>query len=296
MTFRASRRGTLLYLLCLVVLSSGCARRPSTPANSAAPLDEAEIRALLEDLERQEASVQRYRGLVRVRGRGPEGSFDVRLAVFFQRPGALSPSGGLVPQREALGVGPQRTEGRLRVELLGAFGGTHWSAVANEDEITAYFPSKKHYLREPAVEEVVERLLGIRLGTRQMMAALSGSGFPAGTHETVRGYRRGSIRVLELGGPERTLEIGEDGQVLSARAEIYRISYPTSWKSRGRLFPDELRIESQSVRARLETSDVDVNVALEPDTFVLDVPADARRLRLAEIDGQSVFVLGREPG
>jgi hypothetical protein len=147
------------------------------------------------------------------------------------------------------------------------------------------------------VGEILERLLGIRLGTREMMAALSGAGFPPGASERFRGYRRGNVRVLELGEPhERILEIGEDGQVLSGRTGSYRISYPTSWKSRGRPFPDELRIENDSVRARLETSDVDVNVSLEPDTFVLDVPPDAVRLRPAEIEGESVFVIAREPG
>jgi hypothetical protein len=270
MTFRASRRGTVLFLACLF---GGCARRPPTPAGPTTPLPEAEVRALLSDLERQEESVQRYRGLVRVRGRAPEGSFDARLAVLFERPQLL------------------------RVELLGAFGGTRWSAVAKEGEITAYFPSKKHYLREPEVAEVVERLLGIRLEAREMMAALSGAGFPSGKPGAIHGYRRGSARVLELGErPEWILEIGEDGQVLSGRTEGYRIAYPTSWKSRGRMFPDELRIENESLLARLETSDVDVNVPLEPDTFVLEVPPDAVRLRPAEIDGESVFVIGREPG
>jgi hypothetical protein len=38
-----------------------------------------------------------------------------------------------------------------------------------------------------------------------------------------------------------------------------------------------------------------VNVQLDPETFLLEIPADAERLRPAEIDGESVFVVGREP-
>ena len=60
-------------------------------------------------------------------------------------------------------------------------------------------------------------------------------------------------------------------------------------------FPDELTIENERVRARLETKEVDVNVELDPETFLLEIPADAVRLRPAEIDSESVFVVGREP-
>ena len=56
-----------------------------------------------------------------------------------------------------------------------------------------------------------------------------------------------------------------------------------------------LGIENESLRARLETKEVDVNVPLDPETFLLEIPADAARLRPADIDGESVFVVGREP-
>jgi hypothetical protein len=94
---------------------------------------------------------------------------------------------------------------------------------------------------------------------------------------------------------KRTLELNGDGQVVSAQSESYRVSYPVAWKSRGRPFPDELTIENESVRARLETKEVDVNVDLDPETFLLEIPPDAERLRPAEIDSESVFVIGREP-
>jgi hypothetical protein len=207
--------------------------------------------------------------LVGVRGRGPDGGFDARLAVFFERPD------------------------RLRVELLGAFGGTRWSAVASREEITAYFPSRRHYLREPDVADVVGRLLGLRLRPEDMMAALSGVGVSIDSKTPVLGYRRGVRRFLEI--EKRTLELDGDGQVVSAQAESFRVSYPGSWKSRGRQFPDELTIENESLRARLETKEVDVNVPLDPETFLLEIPADAARLRPADIDGESVFVVGREP-
>lgn len=266
---RRSQRFFLLFLLL-----SACARAPRAPEvlPPPVPMETAEISSLLDELQRQAESVRRYQGLVRVRGRGPDGGFDARLAVFFERPD------------------------RLRVELLGAFGGTQWSAVASREEITAYFPGRRHYLRESDVADVVARLLGLRLRPEDMMAALSGVGVSLNSSSPALGYRRGALRFLETETPsKRILELNEDGQVVTARSESYRVSYFSAWKSRGRPFPDELTIENETVRARLETKDVDVNVDLDPETFLLEIPADALRLRPAEIDGESVFVLGREP-
>jgi len=267
-----ARRLKAFFVVSLLL--SGCARAPRAPEAlpPPVPMEAAEVSSLLDELRRQAESIQRYQGLVGVRGRSTDGGFDARLAVFFERPD------------------------RLRVELLGAFGGTRWSAVASREEITAYFPGRRHYLREPDVADVVARLLGLRLRSEDMMAALSGVGVTVDFSSPVLGYRRGVRRFLEVETPsKRILELDEDGQVISARAESFRVSYPGSWKSRGRMFPDELTIENESLRARLETKEVDVNVRLDPETFVLEIPADAERLRPAELDGESVFVVGREP-
>ena len=269
MNLRAPRSKGFFVLFLLL---SGCARAPRAPETlpPPVPMEAAEVSSLLEELQRQSESIRRYQGLVRVRGRSPEGGFEARLAVFFERPD------------------------RLRVELLGAFGGTKWSAVASREEVTAYFPGRRHYLRESDVADVVARLLGFRLRPEDMMAALSGVGVPIDSSSPAVGYRRGAARFLETPS-KRILELNDDGQVVSAQSESYRVSYPNSWKSRGRPFPDELTIENESVRARLETNDVDVNVALDPETFLLQIPADAERLRPAEIGSESVFVVGREP-
>jgi len=261
-------------LLAGFLLLAACARTPQAPEAlpPPVPISAAEVSSLLGELQRQAESVRRYQGFVRVRGRGPEGGFDARLAVLFERPH------------------------RLRVELLGPFGSTRWSAVAGREEISVYFPGRRHYLRESDVADVVARLLGLRLRSEDMMAALSGVGVSLHSSSPAVGYRRGAVRFLEIETPsKRVLELNEEGQVVSALSESYRVSYPGSWKSRGHPFPDELSMENESVRARLTAQDVDVNVELDPETFVLDIPADAVRLRPAEVEGEAVFVIGREP-
>jgi hypothetical protein len=230
-----------------------------------------EVSDRLEALKRQERSVQRYEGIVRVRGRDPEGSFDARLVVIFARPEDL------------------------RVELLGAFGATRWSAVAGREGIRVYFPGRREYVEEDDVTAVVGALLGLRMTASEVMAALAGVGVPLGEDVRATGYHRGDFPFLDLAGDVLTrLELDGSGQVVRAEGRGYRVSYPTDWKARGRTLPDALLLENDEIRVTLRAEEVDVNVRLDPEAFRLDVPADASRLRPAEIDGEAVFVVERK--
>ena len=229
------------------------------------PLEASESEARLAELGREAMSVRRYQGLVRIRGKGPKGGFDAKLVVVFERPG------------------------RLRVELLGLFGSTRWIAVSDNDGITVYFPGRRQYVREDDVEDVVGRLMGVRLSPLEMMALLSGIGLPLDGTSVIEGKRRGETVSLRLrDGGELTID--ETGQVTRASSPGYRVSYPTDWKRRRRYVPDRLRIESPSLEANLSAVDVRVNVSIEREAFVLELPNDAVRLRPADIDGEAVFV------
>ncbi|HXV65519.1 MAG TPA: hypothetical protein VEK15_32790 [Vicinamibacteria bacterium] len=254
----------------VLALSFGCARKTLPPRPPPVPLSPSEIEAMLEALERQAESVHRYQGLVRVRGRGPEGGFDARLVVVFERPD------------------------RMRVELLGAFGATRWSAVADETQILAYFPGRKQYVLESDVESVVALLLGVELDTRDLMAILSGVGVVFDPATVVSGEREGASVILRFDGG-RALVLDDLGQVVEARAPGYRARYESRWKNAGRNFPDAVVLENDTLRARILTEEVDVNVPLAENVFVLELAEGATRLRPAEVDGEAVFVVTREP-
>ncbi|HSF18615.1 MAG TPA: hypothetical protein VLK65_24005 [Vicinamibacteria bacterium] len=263
-------RAVLAGAVVVLALSLGCAGKPLPRRPPPVPMSRSEIEAIVEALERQAESVRRYQGLVRVRGRGPEGSFDARLVVVFERPD------------------------RMRVELLGAFGATRWSAVADEAQIVAYFPGRKQYVQESDVEAVVALLLGIELDTRDVMAILSGVGIAFDPATLVSGEREGASVVLRFDGG-RDLVVDDQGQVVEARASGYRARYESRWKNAGRYFPDAVVLENDRVRARIGTEEVDVNVPLAEDVFVLEMAEGATRLRPAEVDGEAVFVVTREP-
>jgi hypothetical protein len=51
-----------------------------------------------------------------------------------------------------------------------------------------------------------------------------------------------------------------------------------------------LEITTGNLQASLRVEDLDVNIQLHPEAFLVDLPAEARRLELAQIGDEAVFV------
>jgi hypothetical protein len=253
--------GFLVAFIGLTILAD-CSRRPVSTA-PAVPLSQDEVGQLLAELERDEERVVRYQAVLRVRGKGPEGKFRATQVIVFERPD------------------------RVRVELLGAFGPSRWIAVTASGEITVLFPGRREYLEETAVEDVVGALIGIPLSPPEVMAILAGSGLPLGNHRAVNGEKRGDSVRLDLG--RASIQV-KDNQVQEAQKAGYRVSYPTSWKQSGRTVPDRVDIQGENLQVSITVDDLDVNVKLDPDAFVVKLPPGADRLNLAQIGGEAIFV------
>ena len=101
-------------------LSLGSCNRNVPDLPPPVPVDTDAVRASLEALADEAAAIRRYQGFVRIRGRGSDGGFSGRLVVVFERPD------------------------HLRVDLLGAFGSTRWSAIATPAGITVVFPGNRN--------------------------------------------------------------------------------------------------------------------------------------------------------
>lgn len=205
----------------------------------------------------------RYQAVLKVKGRGPEGRFSATQVLAFERPD------------------------RMRVELLGAFGSTRWVTVATGGEIVVYIPSRRQFLKETDVARVVGALLGVELGTEEVMAVLTGTGLPLEGRRAQRAFRRGESTRIELDGGSFEVD-GE--QVRTATGHNYRVSYPTRWKAQGRQVPDRIDLEADDLHASLRIEDLDVNISLNPEVFTLALPDDAQRLELHQIGGEAVFV------
>jgi hypothetical protein len=251
------------------VVGSSC-RRDVAPPPVVVPADTAETQAVIDELGFVASSVRRYQGFVRIRGRGPEGGFSGRLVVVFERPD------------------------RLRVELLGAFGSTRWSAVAGSNGITVVFPGPKQYVEDPNTADVVGRLLGIRLTAHEVMALLAGVGVPLSDESVANASHQGPVTLVDLESRKR-LELDENGQIALVQASSYRVSYPTPWKRQRRQVPDTIRLETDTLSVTLTPEDVDVNVALASEAFEIEIPDGAQRLRPSDVVGEAVFVVTQDP-
>jgi hypothetical protein len=227
------------------------------------------VESVVATLRAEQDSVRRYQGFVRIRGRTSEGSFDARLVVIFERPE------------------------KLRVELLGAFGRTRWTAVTGAEDILVVFSRGDEFVRESDVRGVVGRLLGIPLEPREVMAILTGGGVDFGMEHNATGVVRGGLSELSfVSGAE--VEVGAGGQVVRVQTRAYEVSYPTPWRRQRRQIPDRISIKGDRLIATLIAEEIDVNVELDPEAFLLAEPENGTRLRPAEIDGEAVFVLERE--
>jgi len=222
-----------------------------------------EAEQILDRLASEGSAVARYQAVVRIRGKGPEGRFSATQLLIFNRPDGV------------------------RVELLGAFGSTRWVAVTAHGEIMVWFPSRREYLRETRVEDVVGVLLGLKLSPTEVMAVLAGTGLPLEEYRPIRASRRGALTRIELDGGMIELE---GSQVRAAANAEYRISYPTSWKDDGKHVPYLMEIGSEQLQATLRVESPDVNIQLHPEAFVVDLPDDANRLELHQVGDEAVFV------
>ena len=264
----ARRLSLVVAVSCSSLWSGGSCKRNVPDLPPPVPVETDAVRVTLEVLAAEAASVRRYQGFVRLRGRGPDGGFSGRLVVVFERPH------------------------HLRVDLLGAFGSTRWSVVATDEGVRVVFPGPRHYVEEEDTADVVARLLGVRLGVHEMMALLSGSGIPL-DGEPVSAFRQGPVTVVSWSDGER-IELREDGQIASVQTSRYRVAYPSTWKRRRRHVPDTIRLETDALTVTLTPEDVDVNIRVDPEAFVVEIPDGYERLRPSDISGEAVFVVTEE--
>lgn len=257
-----------LVAACSCLVLASC-KRDVPPLPPPVPADADTVSATLQTLTTEAASVRRYQGFVRIRGRGPDGGFSGRLVVVFERPH------------------------HLRVDLLGAFGSTRWTAIADDAGITVVLPGPKQYVEEADVADIVGRLLGIRLDASEVMALLSGVGTPL-EGEPVQAFQQGPRTTATMTSGER-VELSAEPQIERVQAARYRVSYPTPWRERRRHIPDTIRLETDTLQVTLTPEDVDVNVRLDPEAFAIDIPDGAERLRPSDVAGEAVFVVAKEP-
>ena len=175
----------------------------------------------------------------------------------------------------------------LRLEGVGPFGRTVFILVAQAAESTLLLPRDDRVLRGAPPAAIVEALAGVPLGPGELRAALAGCGFGTVRPATARAYEGGWAAVDDAEGSTTVFLQQVDGRWRVAAAARGPLTVHYSGFASDRPSTVRLRMIPANADAAadltLKLSQVDVNVALAPAVFQVDVPRDAVPLTLDEL-------------
>jgi len=246
-------------LLLLGAAAAGCARRVPPPDLSPDPA------ALLAQVERTQARIQRVRGEARVKVESPGGSGTLTQFLAAERPD------------------------RLRLDALDFFGNPAAALVADGGRFALLDLREGVYYRGAATPENLARLVPLAISASELVTLLCGAApILAGTAAAVE-PGDGLVR-LTLEGEDRIqrLDVGAGAAVhastLAARpgrappSGGYDLSFDDFEDRGGRPFPGTLRLEAPAagVRLRLTWKEIEVNAVLPDGTFTIAPPPGAR--------------------
>jgi outer membrane biogenesis lipoprotein LolB len=245
--------------LAALLLASACARR-APPADLAA-----DPAALLEQVERTQARVERVRGEARVRIESPGGSGTVTQFVTAERPD------------------------RLRLDALDFFGNPAAVLVADGGRFALLDLREGVFYRGASSPENLARLLPLAIPARELVLLLCGAaplvaGRPVGISPG-----DGVLRLtLEGDGVSQRLDVGAGAAVQGSRIAPlsgqppppgrYDVSFGRFREAGGRPFPFEVRLDAPEARVhlRLIWKELEANGVLPEDGFTLAPPPGAR--------------------
>ncbi len=287
---RSRKRGTgasRALLPALAALLVGCASRSPLPPPFF-PLSPADATRAVAELASAAAGVQRYQGVLGVRGEGRRGRFSGRLVVVFDQ-------GDQTISR--------RSPARLRLEAYGPVGGARWILVARRspsedpgsgsgEAVRVVSAANRVYAEGTTLARFTEELLGIPLAMDDIAAVVVGTGVPI-PEGPVRPDPNGMAMVLP-GGARIWWGLDDGGRpgVARARKGEYEVRYPNPARSGAGTVPRLVEVTAETIEARLAVEELQVNAALHPDSFAVRISSGYRRLTAAEF-GASVLTFRR---
>lgn len=254
-----------LAILALLPLAA-CVKRGPPPDLAADPA------ALLEQVERTQASVTRVQGTARVKVESPSGSGTVTNLVVAERPD------------------------RLRIDTLDFFGNPAAVMVADAGRFALLDLREGVFLRGEATPQNLARLLPLALPASELVLLLCGAA-PVAPGQAVDVAPGDGVARLTVEGADRLqrLDVGEGAAVHASSVRgrqgqpappgAYDVWFDGFRPVGGRPFPGEIRLEApgSKVRVRLTWKEVEANGVLPEGTFTLAPPPGAR---IVDLDAQ----------
>lgn len=251
---------------CAVALASCGARVPARPAGPATP-DPTAVEAFTRATQ-QCAGLKTLTAELRLSGRAGEERLRGTLHAGLQAPGAL------------------------RVEALAPFGQPFFVLAGRANRATLLLPRDQQVLPDAPVPDVLARLTGLKLSATDLRLILSGCLSEGTPPANGRAFDRDWRAVdLDSGVVAYVRSVGGAPTVVAADHGEWRVDYAMHRSG----FPREVRIRSVAgdvdMTAALEQ--VEVNTAIDPRAFEVQVPEDAAPITLDHL--RSVVPLRATP-
>jgi len=250
--------------LLLLAAAAGCVRR--APPSDLSP----DPAALLAQVERTQARVERVRGEARVRVETPGGSGTITQLVLAERPD------------------------RLRLDALDFFGNPAAALVADGGRFALLDLREGVFYRGAATPENLARLLPLPIPARELVLLLCGAVPVAGVASAIEPGDGVLQLTLEEEDRVQRLDVGAGAAVhrstvrdragsrpASAR---YDVAFDHFEERGGRPFPGDVRLDAPAagVRLRLTWKEIEVNGVLPEGSFTLAPPPG---IRIVDLDG-----------
>lgn len=174
---------------------------------------------------------------------------------------------------------------RLRLEGVGPFGRTVFVLVAKGNGSTLLLPRDDRVLRDAPPASIVEALAGVPLGAEELRAAVAGCGLGIIQPSAGRAYER-QWAAVEAGDTTIYLQqVNGRWRMAAASRGPLTVHYTEFATDR----PSTVRVRTAPVAPgaaadlSLKLSQVEINVALAPKVFEVEIPRDAAPLTLDEL-------------
>jgi hypothetical protein len=171
----------------------------------------------------------------------------------------------------------------MRLEGIPPFGQPIFMLGAQDGDAVLSLPRDERVLRGQPPQAILEALVGVDLAPADLLAILTGCVVPNSMATGGRLHGNGWASIDLQGGGKLYLRRTAQWELRAAQRDGWQIEY-TMGQSQ---FPASVRLTSQSQKVNVDLttgiSQLEANVALDPGTFRINVPPDAKPLTLDEL-------------
>lgn len=171
--------------------------------------------------------------------------------------------------------------GALRLEGVAPFGAPIFILVADGTHGALLLSRERRVVKDAAPEDILNALVGIRLGPDDLRAVLAGCVRAAGESTAARSYGADWLGVdLAAGGTIHLRRMENAWRIVAGRYGGLEIDYPAFQRDR----PSQIVLRGADLNLGLALSQVEVNGELPRDQLVaLKIPVDVSPLSLEEL-------------